>query len=167
MVRGMGGAWHRVTTIPRARSATPPLTHHPLFPCTHTHTRKHTPGLPEHASSFRLKTTRGASAAYSEPYRLYNLDVFEYELDEPMALYGSIPFVASHTPAGTTGALFFNPCETFVDVQALVCAVLWVLVCVWVLVWVEGVAFKSLTAVASSPIHDPLYYSPRATRRTG
>jgi hypothetical protein len=26
------------------------------------------------------------SEAYSDPYRLYNLDVFEYELDEPMAL---------------------------------------------------------------------------------
>lgn len=77
-------------------------------------------GLPEHASSFRLKTTRGENAAYSEPYRLYNLDVFEYELDEPMALYGSIPFVASHTPGNSMGALFFNPCETFVDVQALV-----------------------------------------------
>lgn len=78
------------------------------------------PGLPEHASSFRLKTTRGANAGYTEPYRLYNLDVFEYELDEPMALYGSIPFVAAHRPEGTIGALFFNPCETFVDVQALV-----------------------------------------------
>jgi alpha 1,3-glucosidase len=78
------------------------------------------PGLPEHASSFRLKTTAGEGAAYKEPYRLYNLDVFEYELDEPMALYGSIPFVASHTVQGSAGAFYFNPTETFVDVEAMV-----------------------------------------------
>ncbi len=80
---------------------------------------QHLYGLPEHASSFRLKTTKGANAAYSEPFRLYNLDVFEYELDEPMALYGSIPFVASHTAKLSAGAFFFNPSETFVDVEAL------------------------------------------------
>ncbi|KAI8928814.1 glycosyl hydrolases family 31-domain-containing protein [Entophlyctis helioformis] len=56
-------------------------------------------GLPEHASGFSLKTTRGEGAPYSEPYRLYNLDVFEYELDNPMALYGSIPFMISHKRA--------------------------------------------------------------------
>ena len=89
------------------------LTH--SLACPHTHASIH-PGLPEHASSFRLKTTKGDKAAYSEPFRLYNLDVFEYELDEPMALYGSIPFVAAHTPARTAGAFFFNPSETFVDV---------------------------------------------------
>ena len=32
----------------------------------------------------------------SEPYRLYNLDVFEYELDSRMALYGSIPVMVAH-----------------------------------------------------------------------
>lgn len=79
---------------------------------------EHLYGLPEHASSFRLKTTKGPGAAYSDPYRLYNLDVFEYELDEPMALYGSIPFVASHTAKVSAGAFLFNPSETFVDVQA-------------------------------------------------
>lgn len=31
-----------------------------------------------------------------EPYRLYNLDVFEYELYNKMALYGSIPFMLAH-----------------------------------------------------------------------
>lgn len=48
---------------------------------------KHVYGIPEHATDFAIKDTRGGSG-YSEPYRLYNLDVFEYELDEPMALYG-------------------------------------------------------------------------------
>lgn len=42
------------------------------------------------------------------------------QLDEPMALYGSIPFVQSHTPQLSSGAFYFNPTETFVDVRALV-----------------------------------------------
>ena len=32
----------------------------------------------------------------TDPYRLYNLDVFEYELNNPMALYGSIPYMVAH-----------------------------------------------------------------------
>jgi alpha 1,3-glucosidase len=72
----------------------------------------------QHASSHALKSTDGSEgAAYSQPYRLYNLDVFEYELDNPMALYGSIPMVLAHSPAGTTaGAFWNNPTETYVDV---------------------------------------------------
>jgi hypothetical protein len=43
-------------------------------------------GIPEHASSLALRNTRGGKEgeAYTQPYRLYNLDVFEYELNEPM-----------------------------------------------------------------------------------
>ena len=55
----------------------------------------HLYGLPEHASSTVLQTTHGAGAKYHDPYRLYNLDVFEYELDETMALYGEVPLVIS------------------------------------------------------------------------
>jgi mannosyl-oligosaccharide alpha-1,3-glucosidase len=80
-------------------------------------------GLPEHASSMALQTTIGPNAHYQEPYRMYTLDVFEYELDEPMALYGGIPMVLSHAPAQngaasfSAGAFWFNPSETFVDVS--------------------------------------------------
>ena len=77
-------------------------------------------GLPEHASSTQLKTTAGSDGHhyYKEPYRLYNLDVFEYELDETMALYGHIPLVVSQSMStGTAGAFWFNPTETFVDVE--------------------------------------------------
>lgn len=75
-------------------------------------------GLPEHASSTQLKTTAGGDHYYTEPYRLYNLDVFEYELDETMALYGHIPLVVSQSMrTGTAGAFWFNPTETFVDVE--------------------------------------------------
>lgn len=74
-------------------------------------------GLPEHASSTELKTTLGEGAHYTDPYRLYSLDVFEYELDEPMALYGHVPLVVSQSVAtGTAGVFWFNPTETFVDV---------------------------------------------------
>ena len=61
----------------------------------------------------RRQVKKGQSG---EPYRLWNLDVFQFELDERMALYGGIPFVASHTPEGTAGALWLNSAETWVDV---------------------------------------------------
>lgn len=51
------------------------------------------------------------------PRSLYNLDVFEYEMDEPMALYGSIPYMLAHSAAGTCGAFWHNPTETYVDVK--------------------------------------------------
>ena len=79
---------------------------------------KHLFGLPEHASSTQLKTTHGDGAHYTDPYRLYNLDVFEYELDETMALYGEVPLIVSQSKsAGTVGLFWFNPTETFVDVE--------------------------------------------------
>ena len=75
-------------------------------------------GLPEHASSTVLKTTQGDEAHYTEPFRLYNLDVFEYELDESMALYGHVPLIVSQSmTTGTSGVFWFNPSETFVDVM--------------------------------------------------
>ena len=32
----------------------------------------------------------------TDPYRLYNLDVFEYEVGNPMALYGGVPVMLAH-----------------------------------------------------------------------
>jgi len=86
---------------------------------------QHVYGLPEHTSPLSLPTTaQGSGAAapphYSEPYRLYNLDVFEYELDQTMALYGHIPLLLAHGLVNgrgrTTGVFWFNPSETFVDI---------------------------------------------------
>ena len=78
---------------------------------------KHLYGIPEHASSAVLQSTYGEGAHYQDPYRLYNLDVFEYELDETMALHGHVPLIVSQSVAtGTTGVFWFNPTETFVDV---------------------------------------------------
>lgn len=79
-----------------------------------------------------LKTTTASAAAaaaateggdegvpphFSEPYRLYTLDVFEYELNSPAALYGSIPVMLGHRKGATSGVFWFNPTETFVDVE--------------------------------------------------
>jgi mannosyl-oligosaccharide alpha-1,3-glucosidase len=81
----------------------------------------HVYGIPEHASSFALKSTSGEDGAYSEPYRLYNLDVFEYELDSPSSLYGAIPFMYAHkkTSKGSSSdaaILWLNAAETWIDV---------------------------------------------------
>jgi alpha 1,3-glucosidase len=82
----------------------------------------HVYGIPEHASTHALRSTDGSEGGahaheYDQPYRLYNLDVFEYELDNPMALYGSIPFMLAHGPAGHTAGVYWNnPTETYVDV---------------------------------------------------
>jgi alpha 1,3-glucosidase len=57
-------------------------------------------------------------SSYTDPYRLYNLDVFEYELNNPMALYGSIPYVIAHNPLRTVGLLWLNAAETWVDVNS-------------------------------------------------
>ncbi|RKP00204.1 hypothetical protein CXG81DRAFT_13501, partial [Caulochytrium protostelioides] len=77
-------------------------------------------GLPEHASPLRLRSTRGADRhpAYADPYRLYNLDVFEHELDNPMALYGSVPVLMSQAATGVAaGAYWFNAAEHWIDLE--------------------------------------------------
>lgn len=73
-------------------------------------------GLPEHASSLSLKGTRGGDGNYDEPYRMYNADVFEYEVDSPMTLYGSIPFIQALKKHSTAGVFWLNAAETWVDI---------------------------------------------------
>ncbi|KAI9155933.1 glucosidase II [Blastocladiella emersonii ATCC 22665] len=82
------------------------------FPAT-----AHAYGLAEHATDFNLPSTRGADAKYAEPYRLYNLDVFEFELDSPMALYGAVPFLLTQGDRGAAGALVLSASEMWVDVE--------------------------------------------------
>ncbi|KAJ1884661.1 glucosidase II, partial [Kickxella alabastrina] len=78
---------------------------------------EHVYGIPEHSSPLSLKDTRGGGKdAYDQPYRMYNLDVFEYELDNPMALYGSIPFMLAHSAEATVGVFWMNAAETWIDV---------------------------------------------------
>lgn len=46
----------------------------------------------------------------SEPYRLYNLDVFEYESHLPFGLYGSIPLLLAHRLGRTAGVFWWVAC---------------------------------------------------------
>ncbi|KAK9816687.1 hypothetical protein WJX72_003707 [[Myrmecia] bisecta] len=76
---------------------------------------QHVYGLPERATSLSLNPTAGEGVE-SEPYRLYNLDVFEYEDESPFGLYGAIPFLLAHKPGLTQGAFWLNAAEMYVDV---------------------------------------------------
>ena len=53
-----------------------------------------------------------------DPYRLYNLDVFQYELYNPMALYGSVPLLWAHSPRRTVAIFWLNAAETWVDISS-------------------------------------------------
>ncbi|MCJ1334313.1 hypothetical protein MMC10_011021 [Thelotrema lepadinum] len=77
---------------------------------------EHVFGIPEHAGPLSLKETRGGSGNYDQPYRLYNCDVFEYEMDSPMTLYGAIPFMQAHRKDSTVGVFWLNGAETWVDI---------------------------------------------------
>ncbi|CAN6459214.1 unnamed protein product [Victoria cruziana] len=84
------------------------------------HGAKFVYGIPEHATSLALKPTRGPGVE-SEPYRLFNLDVFEYHHDSPFGLYGSIPFMISHGvchsgKSNSAGFFWLNAAEMQIDV---------------------------------------------------
>ena len=66
------------------------------------------------AAYFHLRLTSrltrlcaAADNVTSEPYRLYNLDVFEYVADSPFGLYGSIPFLWAQKLGFTVGAFWY------------------------------------------------------------
>ena len=74
-------------------------------------------GIPERAASLALKPTKGPGVEESEPYRLFNLDVFEYIHDSPFGIYGSVPFMISHGKArGSSGFFWLNAAEMQIDV---------------------------------------------------
>jgi alpha 1,3-glucosidase len=77
------------------------------------HDFEHVYGIPMHADKFSLKSTTN-----SDPFRLYNLDVFEYEVENGMALYGSIPYMIAHNTKFTVGLLWLNAAETWIDVSS-------------------------------------------------
>ncbi|KAJ8769225.1 hypothetical protein K2173_001000 [Erythroxylum novogranatense] len=74
-------------------------------------------GIPEHATSVALNPTRGPGIDFSEPYRLFNLDVFEYLHESPFGLYGTIPLMISHGKSGKSSGFFWlNAAEMQIDV---------------------------------------------------
>ncbi|KAM4617591.1 neutral alpha-glucosidase AB [Discoglossus pictus] len=74
---------------------------------------EHVYGIPEHADNLRLRTTES-----TDPYRLFNLDVFQYELYNTMALYGSVPLMLAHNVQRTLGIFWLNAAETWVDISS-------------------------------------------------
>ena len=68
-------------------------------------------GIPEHAVDLSLKT--------DHKYRLMNLDVFEYKLDDTGGIYGTIPFMMAHsyTHKSTVGVLVLNAADSSVETK--------------------------------------------------
>ncbi|KAI0564994.1 Neutral alpha-glucosidase AB [Gracilaria domingensis] len=78
----------------------------------------HLYGIPERTVRFSLEDTIGENGSIlSEPYRLYNLDIFEFELVKPLGLYGSIPFLFARNGKDNAGFLWLNTAETYVDIK--------------------------------------------------
>ena len=73
-------------------------------------------GIPQHAASLALPTTTGPDAHFSDPFRLYNNDVCEYDADSTASLYGSIPFMHAHSGDSTVGIFNAVASETWVDI---------------------------------------------------
>lgn len=73
-------------------------------------------GIPQHADKLSLRETRGGAGNHDQPYRLFNVDIFEYEVDSPMAMYGAIPFMQAHKAGGSAGVFWMNAADTYVDI---------------------------------------------------
>lgn len=74
---------------------------------------KHVYGIPERSATLSLPHT-----VDQEPFRLFNADVFRYDLDNAIGLYGSIPLLFSLTSSGEASGIFaLNPSNTFVDID--------------------------------------------------
>ncbi|KAG9008461.1 hypothetical protein FRB90_008878 [Tulasnella sp. 427] len=69
---------------------------------------QHVYGIPQHAAPLSLPTTTGPDSFFDDPYRLWNLDVFEHEASSTMSLYGSIPLMHAHS-AKSTPSVFNGP----------------------------------------------------------
>ncbi|WFD28597.1 glucan 1,3-alpha-glucosidase [Malassezia nana] len=81
-------------------------------------------GLPEHASPLSLRSTRAPPKGekeepnrFSEPYRMMNTDVFEYEYDNPRALYGNAPVLHAVSQRSAVSVLWMNAADTYVDLH--------------------------------------------------
>lgn len=72
----------------------------------------HLYGLPERADRFQLRTTES-----SDPYRLYNVDVFPHDEWSPEGLYGSIPYITSHAIDHDVSIIWMNSAETWTEIR--------------------------------------------------
>ncbi|EAX95533.1 Glycosyl hydrolases family 31 protein [Trichomonas vaginalis G3] len=72
----------------------------------------HISGLASHTLPLSIGST-----VDGEPIRFYNSDINSYHLDSPMAMYGAIPYSFVHSKYRTTGLLWANSSETWVDIN--------------------------------------------------
>jgi alpha 1,3-glucosidase len=68
-------------------------------------------GLPERGDHLSLKTTE-----FTDPYRLFNSDVFVHDTFEPEGLYGAIPYLTGHSKDFDVSVLWMNSAESWVDI---------------------------------------------------
>lgn len=74
--------------------------------------------LPNTVDGIHIAKTAGVGPkGDGEPLRFYNLDVFEFEMDKPLGLYGSVPMIVARGEDSVVGMLWFNAAETYVDLQ--------------------------------------------------
>ncbi|ODV98038.1 hypothetical protein PACTADRAFT_47860 [Pachysolen tannophilus NRRL Y-2460] len=72
-------------------------------------------GLAEHSSmNLQLKDT-----SETDPYRLFNVDIFEYETESQFPMYGSIPFIMGVREDYSVGVFWVNGADTWVDVNKI------------------------------------------------
>nr|AAN74758.1 neutral alpha glucosidase C hybrid [synthetic construct] len=76
------------------------------------HGFEHLYGIPQHAESHQLKNTGDGDA-----YRLYNLDVYGYQIYDKMGIYGSVPYLLAHKLGRTIGIFWLNASETLVEIN--------------------------------------------------
>ncbi|KAG1743770.1 glycoside hydrolase family 31 protein [Suillus occidentalis] len=76
----------------------------------------HVYGIPQHATNLSLPSTTGPTARYTDPFRLYNSDVFEYLADSTTSLYGSIPLMHAHSAKSTVAVFNVLASETWIDI---------------------------------------------------
>lgn len=69
-------------------------------------------GIPEHADSLKLKDTSN-----TDPYRLFNVDVFEYNVDSKQPMYGAIPLMLAQKKNLSVGLLWINAADTWIDIN--------------------------------------------------
>lgn len=97
-------------------------------------------GIPEHADSVKLRDTSSTNTVLSrnevsssssddddavlnhsqksnDPYRLFNVDVFEYNVDSKQPMYGAIPLMIAARPGSSMGLLWLNPSDTWIDIN--------------------------------------------------
>ncbi|CAN6639281.1 glucosidase 2 subunit alpha [Trichomonascus vanleenenianus] len=79
---------------------------------------KHVYGIPEHADSMALRGTKGKNKGdHTDPYRLFNVDIFEYETSSPLPMYGSIPFMQAQKKGASAGVFWANAADTYIDID--------------------------------------------------